>query len=253
MCVLSTITKGHFLKQLLVCCLLLAFFVAPAGAQDEPLVLASGGGYKKMVNALVTAYTAKTGRTVDRMYGNMSRVTALGRTSGRVDVVLGAQAFLTGAGLKMTQVYLLGRGRLVIAWAGSNVFHSPQDLCHPSVTRIAVPDMHQAIYGKAAREYLYSTGVYDQIKDKLVEVATVPQVFSYLATNEVDFGFLNLTHALNVADKLGGYVPLDETMYKPIKIVLVQLYNAPHKAAAADFYTFLASDEAQKIIAANGL
>ena len=229
------------------------FSVAPALAGDETLVLASGGGYKKIVNTLVAAYTAKTGRSVDRMYGNMSRVTALGRTSGNVDVVLGALDFLTGAKLKMTRLYPLGRGRLVIAWAGGKSFHSPEDLCDVSITRIAVPDMHQAIYGKAAREYLHAAGVYDQIREKIVEVSTVPQVFSYLAANEVDMGFLNLTHALNVADKLTGYEPVDEKMYAPIAIVLAQLYNAPHSAAAADFYTFLATDEAKKIIAANGL
>ncbi len=241
------------LKRLLLIFLMLLFSSAPCLAGDETLVLASGGGYKNMVNSLVALYAARTGRRVDRMFGNMSRVTTLGRTTGKVDLVLGAEDFLVRAGLDMDRLYSLGRGRLVLAWAKGTAFHATGDLQEPSVTRIAVPDMNQAIYGRAAREYLHSTGVYDEIRDKLVEVSTVPQVFSYLAGGEVDMGFLNLTHALHVKEKLDGYVRVDESMYTPIKIILAQLHNAPHVKAATDFYTFLDTDEARKIIRANGL
>jgi molybdate transport system substrate-binding protein len=66
-------------------------------------------------------------------------------------------------------------------------------------------------------------------------------------------GFINLTHALNVKDKLGGYVVLNEKDYAPISIIAAILKSAPNKAEAKDFLDFVKTEEAQAIVRANGL
>ena len=66
-------------------------------------------------------------------------------------------------------------------------------------------------------------------------------------------GFLNLTHALNVQDKLGGYIVLEQEYYDPISIVIgVMDIPAPEEKLNA-FLTFLTSPEAQTIIRKHGL
>lgn len=241
------------MKKLLLLMLMLLLIAAPAHAGDDAAVLASGAGYKKMVNALVAAYTAETGRGVELVYGNMARVTAQVRTSGKVDLVLGADFFLKDPSLRLTARHELGRGRLVLAWPKGRTGVSAASLTAPETERIALPNTKQAIYGKAALEYLQRTGVYDAIRPKLVEVATVPQVYAYLAADEVDLGFLNLTHAMNVRDTLGGYLVLDEKDYDPIRILICEVGDAPHPEARADFLRFLESDKAREIVRANGL
>jgi len=226
--------------------------VSPMRA-DDSLVLASGAGYKKMVNALTAAYEQETGRTVDRLYGNMGRVTALAEQSGRVDVVLGADDYLVGAGLKFSAKHLLGKGRLVLACPKGSICASVRALDDPDVKRIALPDTSKAIYGRAAREFLSSTDRLPGIKPRLVEVATVPQVFSYLVADEVDMGFLNLTHALHVKDKLGGYVLVPEETYKPIEIIAGELADCKKGSLVRDFFQFLDTPKAKGIIKDSGL
>jgi len=220
-------------------------------ALADNCVLASGAGYKKMVNALNSAYQAKTGYSIDLLFGNMARVTTLAKQSGKVDIVLGDNIFLKKADLLFTKKQPLGQGKLVLAFAKGSQFTSLADL--DKAKRIALPDTNKAIYGKAARQFLQSRQLLPDIKHRLVEVSTVPQVFSYLATNEVDMGFINLTHALNVAHRLGGYVLVDECCYSPIIILAALLEESPHAEQAIAFLHFLKTAEAQAIMRDNGL
>lgn len=230
-------------------CIITMSTVATAGNA----VLASGAGYKEMVNELNAAYTKSSGQKLDLIYGNMARVTTQARQSGQVDIVLGDQKFLTKAQMPMASTVELGRGRLVLAFAKSSKFSKVEDLDNPAAGRIALPDTSKAIYGKAAREFLQSSGRMPDIQSRLVEVSTVPQVFSYLTTNEVDMGFLNLTHALKVQKKLGGFVIIDEKGYSPITIIASMLKTATHTDEAKAFLAFLKTEEAQAIIKKHGL
>lgn len=226
-------------------------FLLASIAQAANAVLASGAGYKKMINALNAAYTQATGQSVDLLFGNMARVTTLAKQSGNVDIVLGDKSFLDRAELDLAARQSLGQGKLVLAFAKNGTCSSLADL--DTAGRIALPDTKKAIYGKAARQYLETTKRLPAIKARLVEVSTIPQVFSYLATNEVDMGFMNLTHTLNVADKLGGYVVIDENDYSPILILAGLLSESPNAKEARMFLRFLATPEAQAIMRENGM
>ncbi|NDV19880.1 molybdate ABC transporter substrate-binding protein [Pseudodesulfovibrio sp. JC047] len=236
-------------RTLIVTAFLILCMATVAAADNA--VLASGAGYKKMVNALNTAYTKQTGQTIDLLFGNMARVTTLAKQTGNVDIVIGDASFLDKAALEFAIRQPLGKGRLVLAFAKKTSFSSLSDL--DTAGRIALPDVNKAIYGKAARQFLQSTKRLPDIKPRLVEVATVPQVFSYLTTNEIDMGFMNLTHTLNVTDKLGGYVVINQDTYSPIIILAGLLKDSPRMEQAKDFLHFLETPEAQAIIQANGL
>jgi molybdate transport system substrate-binding protein len=230
------------------------FFVSSVTAcLADDVVLASGAGYKKMVNALVAEYAQQTGNSVDLIFGNMARVITLAKQGDKVGLVLGDSGFLKKVHLPMQSMQELGYGKLVLAFSKSAKASTVEGLDNPLITRVALPDAKKAIYGKAAREFLQSSGRIPTIQPKLVEVSTVPQVFSYLATNEVDMGFLNLTHALNVADKLGGYVMVDEALYSPISIVVGVLANESQAKEQQDFLKFLNTPEAQAIVHKHGL
>ncbi|BDQ35610.1 molybdate ABC transporter substrate-binding protein [Pseudodesulfovibrio portus] len=236
----------------LVLALCFIALLAPT-AQADDVVLASGAGYKKMVNALNAAYKQQTGHAVSLIYGNMARVTTLARESGEVGLVLGDEAFLDKAGLPIEKKLELGRGKLVLAFAKSSKFSRVEDLDDPQAGRIALPDTKKAIYGKAAREYLLTSGRLPGIQPRLVEVATIPQVFSYLNTNEVDMGFLNLTHALNVQEHIGEFVVIDESGYSPIRIIVGVLDTCSNRQQADEFLSFLQTPEAKAIIKKHGL
>lgn len=237
------------MKKILLTLLLLVLSM-PALA-GETLLIASGAGYKTVIETLAKSYSQQTGTTVERIYGNMGQVVGQAQTSGKVDLLVGEESFLRASALPLADTASLGKGRLVMAWPKGK--SEPADLKDSNIARIAIPDATRAIYGKAAVEYLNNSGQYEALKDKLVVVGTVPQVFTYLSTGEVDAGFLNLTQAMAVKEQLGGYIEMDDKLYKPIAIACIRLQTSPNAAAAEDFARFLQTEKARAILTAHGL
>ena len=232
--------------------LLLILLAIPAAAQAK-IVIASGAGYRSLVDKLTATYTARTGNEVERVYGNMARVTAQAQNSGSVDLVLGDKSFLDRANLDCCATQKVGRGRLVIAYPKGKDFINPAALLSTEISRIALPDTKRAIYGKAAMQYMQNKGLFSSLESKLLIVATVPQSASYVVAGEVDYAFINLTHARKIKDSIGGYVVVDETAYSPISIIVEQLNSSAHAAECKQFLSFLESETARKIVASHGM
>ncbi|CAG35194.1 molybdate ABC transporter substrate-binding protein [Desulfotalea psychrophila] len=233
--------------------LLLMFLLALPLSSQAAVVLASGAGYRSVVDDLVDAYHAQTGNKVELIYGNMARVIAQARVSGAVDLVLGDASFFKRAKLGFATTTLVGRGKLVVAYPKGSHFTGANDLLASDVSRIAIPDTSRAIYGKAAIEYLKNKGVYDGAKPNILVVSTVPQAGSYIVAGEVDFAFINLTHARKIEKSIGGYTIVDEKAYLPIKIVVGEMASSVKIEACADFLSFLDTEGARKIVAEHGM
>jgi len=188
------------------------------GAQESILV-AGGAGYKRPIDELAQSFEAASKIKVERFYGHMGQVLNQARASGKVAIVFGEQDVLEKAEkISFSQYLPLGEGRLVLAWPKSRAFKNINDVAAENVTRIAVADTKQAIFGKAAIEYLHHSGLWPRVEKRLLEVATVPQVSAYLVSGEVDAGFINLTEALALQDKIGGYKEIPAGEYSPIHI-----------------------------------
>lgn len=234
--------------------LLLALaLVVPGIGQARTLTVASGAGYKKLVEDLASSFEAASGLKVERIYGNMGQVTAQAKASGLIDMIVGDLAFLQGTGLALASCADIGRGRLVLAWAKGVELAAPEGLKDPAIRRIAMPDSRKAIYGLAGSEFLDNSGLMASVRDRLLIVGTVPQVSAYLASGEVEAGFINLTDALGIADKVGGYMEMDASLYAPIRIVAATLASAPNAEAAGKFAAFLATEKATAIAARHGM
>lgn len=218
-----------------------------------PLLVAAGAGYKKLVDEAATAYEAKTGRKVELLYGNMGQILGQVKGGGGIDIVCGDKNYLSTSGVDFDSYVEIGRGHLVVAFAKDVTLAAPQDIIKPEIKKLAMPDPAKAIYGKAATEYLEKSGQAEKVKDKLLVVGTVPQVTAYLVSGEVDAGFINVTDAKGVADKIGGMLPVDQSMYSPIRIVAGILKETRDKPEVKDFSAFLASEDAKKLAAAHGL
>ena len=242
----------HVLQIVLACCLLLAVQVLPLQA-EETLNIASGAGYKRLVEQVCTAFTAKTGIQVQQVFGNMGQVVPQVKEGGNFDFILGDKSHLESTDLAFAGEYVLGKGRLVAVVAKGSAITSLDQLNDPSVSRIAIADSKKAIYGHAATEYLTRKGLWEKIQPKLLVVGTVPQVSAYVISGEVDIGFINQTEAMALEHKIGQLLPVDESLYSPILIVAKRLQQSPHAKAADAFIAYLQTDEARDLIKQHGL
>ena len=246
---------------------LMALLPAARALAADPagLLLMAGAGYKRPVEALCADFTRETGIPVERSYGNLQQIFAQARASGRVDVLIGDADFIDHAkDLNLPQRQTLGQGKLVLAWRRKLLGRrSPDPITDPvrdlpEMQSITLPNPQQAIYGRAAEQWLKAKGLWAPLQDKLKIVQTVPQVSAYLTSGQIDAGFLNLTEVLAVRGQLGGYVELQPgaDSYAPIDIVAAYPAQGAQTATEADrakFAQFLQGEAAQHILRRAGL
>lgn len=231
---------------------LLFVLCAAALVRAENLTVASGAGYKRLVTDLAAAYEAKSGKKLELIFGNMGQIIAQAKASGAVKLIIGEQSFLKKAGVPLASFTELGKGALVVAWPKGKNLTQLSDLAKPEVTRVAIPDGAKAIYGVAGMEALARAGLSNGVKDKLLVVATVPQVMTYVVSGEVDAGLANLTDVQGQVGKIGGYFVVDRSQYSPISIGAGVLAGQ-ESAEVSAFVAFLNSAQGRELARKHGL
>lgn len=220
---------------------------------EDSVLIAGGAGYKRPIDEIANGFEAVSKIKVERFFGHMGQVLQQTHSSGRVAVVFGEQDVLEKTDqVSFTKFLPLGRGRLVLAWSKSKSIKTVADVDGEGFARIGVADTKQAIFGKAAVECLQHIGLLATVKKRLIVVSTVPQISAYLVTGEVDAGFINLTEALSIREKIGGFIEIPQSDYSPIRITagLVQGQDSTAVRALVDY---LQAPAAQDVLKRYGL
>lgn len=179
---------------------------------------------------------------------------AQARESGTISILCGDKAVLQNAkDIAFGQMVRLGLGKLVVAYRKGVTLDKPEDLVGDAFARIGIPDQQNAIYGKAGRQFLERAKLAQKIDPKLIAVATVPQVTSYVSSGEVDAGFVNATDAIGAADNIGGFVEVSAELYDPVEVSCGVLATATSSPATAGFIGFLETEQARAILQRHGL
>ncbi len=223
-------------------------------SQAVTLTLAGGAGYKRPVTELSTNFEKVYNIKTEQFFGNMAQVLNQTKQSGDVALVIGDLSFLKrNKQVTFNHFATLGEGKLVLAYAKNKTLNDAKALLDDRFARIALPDTKKAIYGKAAVEFMASSGLSEGLQNKLLMVSSVPQVSGYLISGEVDAGFLNYTDVLAIKDKIGGFIMLDKRLYQPILISAGIVNGHENDPEVKSFEQFLVSTKARNIIAKHGL
>lgn len=229
--------------------LILLAFGLSLSAQN--LKIASGAGYKKPLMDIIKEYE-KTGKTVEPFFGNMRQISTQSKHTN-IALMIGDKNFLSKkSGLNFKNYINLGKGKVVLAFSKNSSLKQIDDLKNKNITKVAMPQPKKAIYGIAGKEFLKNSNLYQRIKEKLYIVATIPQVITYVITNEVEAGIVNLTAVLANKNKLGGYIEVDQKYYTPIDIVAGKLNHCNTKECE-EFSNFLQSKTAKDIFKKYGM
>jgi molybdate transport system substrate-binding protein len=155
-------------------------------------------------------------------------------------------------GIAVTKPIVYAQGALAY------VSVKPQDftqgmrlLTEYKIQKIALANPKTAPYGVAAVEALRNAKVHDAVKEKFVYGESISQTMTYAMT-AADIGFIarsslfspqmaHLKEGINWSD-------VDETLYTPIDQGMVILKKAEGNPEVRDFYDFMLSAKAQKIL-----
>ena len=241
------------MKKFLTALLLTLFFVSASSAAD--LSVTTGAGYMKMMSELCAAYKSESGNNVNEMYGgNIGQLLAQIEAGSCVSVIVSDKGTLDAAKtkVKFADYQPLGDTVLVLAWRKGVSVAAPSDLAKREIKSVCFPDPKAAIYGRAAKSFLQSSGLESKIAAKLSQVSTVPQVFSYLAAQEMDAGFVNRVVVRAGRDKIGGFLEIKDG-YPPIKMVAATVEGDLRKAEVQGFLNFLKTAAAKEILEKHGV
>lgn len=143
-------------------------------------------------------------------------------------------------------VFTYATGKLVLFSKTDGLKLGEATLKEGKFTRIAIANPATAPYGTAAVETMQKLGVYDALKDKIVQGNNIAQTYQFVDTANAEIGFVAFAQ---VALKPGGsrwVVP--SHLHKTIAQDAVLLKTGANNDAAKAFITFLKGPEARKVI-----
>lgn len=235
-------------KRTLTALSLIAFSFGALAA----VTVTTGAGYVPMVEKLVEVCKNETAAPIEKSFGGN-----IGQMLEQVkSVVVTDRTTLLKrkTPVKFSTMQTLGVSPLMLVWRKGVTITNPEDLAKDGVKRIAHPDPKAAVYGRAGTEWVASRpeAVRNALTPKLLGVAGVPQVMSYVLQGEVDAGFVNWQAAQKNRAKLGGVMVIEEG-YEHIEMVAAVVAGAEKDADVRNFLGCLASPKGKKVLEKAGV
>ncbi len=137
-------------------------------------------------------------------------------------------------------------GKLVLWSKTPNLVNGEATLKNASFAKLSICNPTAAPYGAAAVEAMKSIGVYEAMKPKLVEGASITQAYQFVETGNAELGFVALSQL--AGNEAGSRWLVPQELYPPIRQDAVLLKSAADNEAARAFIGFLKGPEARAII-----
>jgi molybdate transport system substrate-binding protein len=113
-------------------------------------------------------------------------------------------------------------------------------------SHLSIADPASAPYGAAAIETMKALGVYDALKSKIVQGASIDQAFQFVDTRNAEVGFVALSELYGVTEGTRWLVP--QNLYAPIRQDAALLGKGENDEASKAFLEFLKGPEARGVI-----
>jgi molybdate transport system substrate-binding protein len=248
------------LRSLLICAVISIQGCGSVGHPGEPepeeVSVAAAANLTQVAGTLGRKFEASTGIHAVFSFASTAQLTEQIENGAPFDVFLSADAAhiqeLQDKGL------LVPGGRIAYAVGVLAMWVPPtspakvarvEDLTQPEVRFIAVAKPELAPYGQAAVEALQRSGVWEQVKSKIVYAENINMARQYGTSGNADVVFT--AKGLVLADG-GRVVPVDDSLHAPLIQELGIVASAPHLAAARKFATFLTQGAGRDVLAAAG-
>ena len=118
----------------------------------------------------------------------------------------------------------------------------------PAVKRVAIANPEHAPYGRAAREALRHTGLWDGLQSKLVLGDNISQTAQFVQSGNADAGIVALSLVLSPKlTNVGRWVHVPSDTHPPLEQGAVLTRRGKDNTAARDYLKFLQSGKAREI------
>jgi molybdate transport system substrate-binding protein len=124
------------------------------------------------------------------------------------------------------------------------------DLEDPRFVKIAIANPEHAPYGRAAKEALEKTGLWEKLRPRLIHGDNVKHALQFAQTGNADAAIVPLPLVLSLPD--GQYTPLDKGLYTPVEQTSVFCKNGGNLEGARRFAALLKSEQGRALMQKHG-
>jgi molybdate transport system substrate-binding protein len=142
-------------------------------------------------------------------------------------------------------------GRLTLWSADSNMLKSdgPTVLSKGHFDHLAIANPKTAPYGTAAQQTLQALGVWNHVKDKLVQGENIGQTFHFVFSQNAELGFVARAQVMDpTINGAGSRWDVPEDIHEPLRQQAVLLLHGQHNEAAKAFLDYVKGSESRTII-----
>jgi molybdate transport system substrate-binding protein len=228
----------------------LAAGAAPALAAETQVAVAAN--FTEPAQAIAEAFATATGHKAILSFGASGTFYTQIAHGAPFEVLLSADADRPirieqeGLGVPGSR-FTYAIGRLVLySKAPGLVDEGGAVLRSSRFQKLAIADPAGAPYGVAAIQTMTRLGVYDSLKPKIVQGASIAQAYQFVATGAAEIGFVALSQVINEPGGSRWLVPA--TDHALIDQQAVLLFAGARNPAAKAFLTFLKTPAAIAII-----
>lgn len=246
------------MKRIVAVAMLLVL-TAPAvrGAQGGLVVVAAAADARFALDELATLFTQRQGIQVQITYGSSGQLTTQIEQGAPFDLFFSAdeqlirhlstQGFIAE---QTEQIYGIGR---IVLWVRNDSPIDPRGGLHvltdDRIRFIAIANPEHAPYGRAAAQALQASGLWDQVRTKLVLGENISQTLQFARTGNADVGIVALSLALAPPVRPDGrYWLIPDSLHDPIRQAAGVVAHSPRLEQAKAFLAFVTGPDGKPVL-----
>ena len=232
----------------------LQIFVFSASAEEVRIAVATN--FLATLKEIVRNFSRDTGHTAVISSGSSGKLYAQIKHGAPFDVFFSADVkrphLLEKEGLATQgSRFVYAVGRLTLWSPDSSMINGDgkEVLTNNGFKRIAIANPKTAPYGAAAQSTLQALGLWNQLKDRLVQGENVGQTLQFVFSRNTQFGFVALSQVLDSKiNGSGSRWDVPEDLHDPLRQQAVLLAKGQNNKAALGFLEYVKSQRAREII-----
>jgi molybdate transport system substrate-binding protein len=232
--------------------LCLTLLTGCGSAKAEPVIIFAAASSRQAMEQIAADFKTETGIDVQINSGASSTLAKQIDKGAAADLFLSADEswadFLADADRDLVEERrdLLTNQLVLVVPAESKLeVKELKDVAGPDIRRLALAGA-QVPAGAYARQALKKAGVWDRVKDRILEGGDVKAALTYVARGEADAGFVYKTDARG-NDSVRVALEVPAGLHDPIRYPLVLVRRSAIKAHARRFYEYLGTEAAERV------
>lgn len=240
----------------LLLALLIFFHILLMTVSAKEVRVAVAANFKSTLKEIATHFERDTGHTLLISFGSSGKIYAQIKHGAPFDVFFSADVtrpkLIEEEGLAVQgSRFTYAVGRLTLWSLKPNIFTTdgPTTLSESQYTHLAIANPKTAPYGTAAIQTLKTLGLWNQIKDRIVQGENIGQTFHFVFSENAQLGFVARAQVLDPKIRgMGSRWDVPEDLHEPLLQQAVLLLHGQKNEAAQAFLKYVQGAQARTII-----